>query len=62
VNPLPGVITGPPCSLRDINRGPDPSGWASLESETVKYGPKSRGTRTRECSFEKNSGRGSQEA
>jgi hypothetical protein len=28
--------------------GPDPPGWASLESETVKYGAESRGNRTRE--------------
>jgi hypothetical protein len=27
---------------------PGPTGWRSLESETVKYGHESRGTRTRE--------------
>jgi hypothetical protein len=29
-------------------RGPGPPGWGSLESERVKYGHESRGTRTRE--------------
>jgi hypothetical protein len=42
-NPVIGCITGSPCSWRDINTGPAPPGWGSLESETVKYGHESRG-------------------
>jgi hypothetical protein len=34
--------------LGNISTGPDPPGWGSLQSETVKYGHESRGTRTRE--------------
>jgi hypothetical protein len=34
--------------LGDINGGPDPPGWGNLESETVKCGHESCGTRTRE--------------
>jgi hypothetical protein len=30
----------------DTRGGPDPPGWGSLESETVKCGHESRGTRT----------------
>jgi hypothetical protein len=32
--------------LADINTGTWPFGWGSLESETVKCGYESRGTRT----------------
>jgi hypothetical protein len=34
--------------LGDINTGPGPPGWESLESERVKCGHEFRGTRTRE--------------
>jgi hypothetical protein len=34
--------------LGDINTGPGPPGWGSLESETVKCGYGTLGTRTRE--------------
>jgi hypothetical protein len=37
---------------RDVNTGPGPPGWGSLESETVKYGHESRGTQTPECAGE----------
>jgi hypothetical protein len=45
MNPVPGVITGPPCSWRIEIPGPGPPGSGSLESKTVKYGHESRGTR-----------------
>jgi hypothetical protein len=41
-------MTGPPCSWGIKIRGSYPPGWGSLESETVKCGHESRGTRTRE--------------
>jgi hypothetical protein len=47
-NPVPGVRTGPPCSWGIQIWGPGPPGWESLESETVKCGQESRGTRTPE--------------
>jgi hypothetical protein len=34
--------------LEDINKGPGPPGWGTLESETVKHGHESRGTPTQE--------------
>jgi hypothetical protein len=45
-NPVPGGITGPPCSRGIQIRGPGTPGWGNLESETVKCGLQSRGTRT----------------
>jgi hypothetical protein len=45
-NPVPGGITGPPCSWGMYVWGPGPPGWRSLESQTVKCGHESRGTRT----------------
>jgi hypothetical protein len=47
-NPVPGGITGPPCSWGIYIREPDPPGWGNLESETLKFGHESRGIRTRE--------------
>jgi hypothetical protein len=47
-NPVPGGITGPPCSWGRQIRGPGPPGWGSLESETGKYGHESRDTQTQE--------------
>jgi hypothetical protein len=47
-NPVPGGITGRPSSWGIKIRRPGPTGWGSLESETVKYGHEFRGTRTRE--------------
>jgi hypothetical protein len=47
-NPVPGGITGPLCSWERYILGHGPPGWGSLESETVKYGHESPGTRTRE--------------
>jgi hypothetical protein len=45
-NPVPGGITGPPCSWGISIQGPGPPCWGSLESETVKCGHESRGTLT----------------
>jgi hypothetical protein len=42
----PGNNNWPPCSWGILIRGPGPPGWGSLESETVKCGHESRGTRT----------------
>jgi hypothetical protein len=47
-NPVPGCITGPPCSCGIWIRRPGRPGWRSVESETVKFGHVSHGTRTRE--------------
>jgi hypothetical protein len=47
-NPVPGGISGPPCSWGISIRGPGPPGLGSLESETVTCGQESRGTGTRE--------------
>jgi hypothetical protein len=44
--PRAGGITGPPCSWGIYIQGLGPPGWGSLESETVKCGHESRGTRT----------------
>jgi hypothetical protein len=44
----PGGITGTPDSWGIKIRGPGTPGWGSLESETVKFGCKSRGTRIQE--------------
>jgi hypothetical protein len=46
-NPVPGSITGPPCSWEIQIREHGPPGWGSLESETVKCGHESRMTRTK---------------
>jgi hypothetical protein len=40
--------TGPSCSKGTYVREPEPPGWGTLESEIVKCGHKSRGTRTRQ--------------
>jgi hypothetical protein len=40
-NPGLGGVTVPPCSLAISLRGAGPPGWASLESEAVKYGHES---------------------
>jgi hypothetical protein len=48
-NPVPGAITWPSSFWGIQIRGPGLRGWGSLESETVKYGHESRGTRTRQC-------------
>jgi hypothetical protein len=40
-NPVPGGVTGPPCSWGILIRGPNPPGWGGLESEAVKYGRES---------------------
>jgi hypothetical protein len=47
-NPLPGAITGSPCSWGIKIRGPDPPGSRSIESEAQKYGNESLGIRIRE--------------
>jgi hypothetical protein len=49
-NPVPGVITAPPCSWGGgINiQGLGPPSWGSLESGIIKCGHESRGTRTSE--------------
>jgi hypothetical protein len=43
-----GDITGSPCSWGIYICGRGPPGWGSLESEKIKYGHESRGTRARE--------------
>jgi hypothetical protein len=45
---MTGGITGPPCSWGIKIQGPGPTGWGSLEPETIKYDRESRGIRTRE--------------
>jgi hypothetical protein len=45
-NPVPGGITRPPSSWEIQIRGSGPTGWGSLEFETVQYAHESRGTRT----------------
>jgi hypothetical protein len=45
-NPVPGVITGPTCSWGDTDTRTWHLGWGSLESESVKCGRVSCGTRT----------------
>jgi hypothetical protein len=45
-DPVPGVITGSPCPWGLKIPRPGLRGWVSLESETLKYGHESRGTRT----------------
>jgi hypothetical protein len=47
-NPVPGRISGPPCSWGIWMLGYWPPGSGSLESEAAKYGHDSRGTRTQE--------------
>jgi hypothetical protein len=42
-NPVPGGITGPPCSWRIYIRESGPPGWGILESETAEYVHESRG-------------------
>jgi hypothetical protein len=44
-NPVPGGITGPPCSRGILIQGSVPPGWENLESEAVIWGYESRGIR-----------------
>jgi hypothetical protein len=37
-NPVPGVITGPPCSCGIYTWGHGPPGWWNLDFEKIKYG------------------------
>jgi hypothetical protein len=48
VNSVSGCITGPLSSFGTLIRGPGPPGWRNIESDTVKDGHESRGTRVRE--------------